>query len=417
MTALGKGGSFGLVESSEVEFEQAHSHRLLPQWVRSISPVVQDTVLAVVLAATLLKDLASQDLPPDGPIRSADAIGYVLIALLVLPLGLRRTFPRTVFAVILLDAVAVTLLLYRPGSYGFGLIIATYTVARCCGPRASWAAFVLAQAFAIFIKVRAQAAGLDIGWFDWPIDFVYMGAAWFLGRSIRSRHQYAVALERSREALAERAVQAERTRIARELHDAVGHSISVMTLHIGAAEGLVGKRPDRARDALASAGDVGRSAMAEMDQLLGLLRSDEAESSGLLQPSLANLKALVEEFRDLGLEVDITVVGDPVGLSTAVDQSAFRIIQEALTNTLKHAGPTRAEVNVNFSASELDLEIRDHGGPDTHHHWAAVGHRSQGIIGMSERAAMLKGDLEVGRCDGGGFRVAARLPLTSGSRP
>ncbi len=406
------------MNDSELEIDPALGHRLVPLWLQSVPPVVQDTVLAVVLTATLVKDLVSQDVPPGAPIRSADAVGYVLVSLLVLPLALRRAFPRAVFAVILTDAVVVTLLLYKPTSYGFGLIVATYTVARFCRPRASLVAFALAQAFAAFVKLRALVAGFDVGWFDWPLDVVYMGAAWFLGRSLRGRHQYALALERSREALAERAVQAERTRIARELHDAVGHSVSVMTLHIGAAEELVDTRPERARDALASAGNVGRGAMAEMDQLLGLLRSGEAEPTGLLQPSLANLSTLVEEFRDLGLPVETSIDGDPIGLPTAVDQSAFRIIQEALTNTLKHAGPTHAEVKVVYSKADLSLEIRDHGHPSGGRHWAPEGHQRQGIIGMRERATMLRGELEVGQCENeAGFRVSARLPIGAAARP
>lgn len=416
MTAQHAGTKFELVTQSHVEIEPTLGHQLVPQWVRSVPPTVQDSVLALVLSATLVKDLASQSVPAGAPIRAADTLGYVLVVLLVLPLALRRTFPRSVFVIILLDAVTVTLLFYRPTSFGFGLIVATYTVARWCRPPISLVAFALAQGFAVFIKVRAQAAGLDVGWFAWPLDASYMGAAWFLGRSIRNRQQYAVALEHSREALAERAVQDERTRIARELHDAVGHSISVMTLHVGAAEGLLHKRPDRAREALTAAGEVGRGAMAEMDQLLGLLRSDEAEPNALLQPSLANLNTLIEEFGDLGLTVETMVDGNPVALPTAVDQSAFRIIQEALTNTLKHAGATHAEVNLAYSDSDLTIEVRDDGRPDGGNHWAPEGHSSRGIIGMRERATMLKGELDVGPCGKDGFRVAARLPLAAGGR-
>jgi signal transduction histidine kinase len=216
-------------------------------------------------------------------------------------------------------------------------------------------------------------------------------------------------------ALAERAVKDERTRIARELHDAVGHSISVMTLHVGAAEELVDKQPARAKEALSAAGDVGRRAMAEMDQILGLLRAEDTEPNPILEPSLTNLTTLVEEFRDLGLAVKTSVDGDPVPLPTAVDQSAFRIIQEALTNTLKHAGPTDAEVHLTFSDADLALEIRDHGHP-TRRHTASDDHCSQGIIGMRERTTMLKGDLEVGNCGDDGFRIAARLPLGGSHR-
>ncbi len=405
------------MNDSDLAVARGSGDQRLPGWVTSVPRVVQDSALALVLGVALVTDLADQDLPADSPLRPADALGYVLVALLVLPLALRRRFPASVFALIFVDAVVVTTLFYRPTSYGFGLIVATYTVARWCRPTISLVAFALAQAFAVFVKVRVEIAGIDVGWFNWPMDAVYMGAAWFLGRSIRTRQEYAVALEHSREALAERAVQDERARIARELHDAVGHSISVMTLHVGAAEELIGKQPQRAKQALASAGDVGRSALAEMDQLLGLLRDDETDPAPILQPSLANLGTLVAEFRELGLVVETTIEGRPAPIPTAVDQSAFRIVQEALTNTLKHAGPTDAEVHVTFSDADLAVEIRDHGRPSRPHR-ASDGHRSQGIIGMRERTKLLGGSLEVGRCrDDDGFRVAARLPLTQGGRP
>lgn len=394
------------------QIEPAVGARFIPAWLRRIPPIAQDSALALILAATLVKDLASQEVPPGAPVRAADGLGYVLVAMLVLPLALRRRYPLSTFAVMFVDAVLVTALFYRPTSFGFGLIVATYTVARWCNADLSLVALALAQAFAVFVKLRAIAAGLDVGWFEWPLDAVYMGGAWFLGRSIRREHGYASALEHSRELLAERAVQDERARIARELHDAVGHSISVMTLHIGAAQELLAKNPSRANEALVSAGEVGRNAMAEMDQLLGLLRSDDAGTTELLKPSLANLEALIAEFRDVGLTIEASVDDHPErALPTAIDQSAFRIIQEALTNTMKHAGPTVATVAVRRSETSLDLEICDEGQRGGFSHRAQPGHRSQGLIGMKERAAMLDGRLEVGPIPTGGFRVAARLPL------
>jgi signal transduction histidine kinase len=385
----------------------------LVRWVRSIPPLVQDTALALVLTVTLVIDLARQDIPPGGPVRPADTLGYVLVAMLILPLALRRRLPREVFLLVLVDAVVVGLLLYRPTSFGFGLIVATYTVARWCDPSLSLFAFVIAQAFGIFIKARGIAAGLDPGWFSWPLDAVYFGAAWFLGYSIRTRNEYAIALEKNREALAERAVQDERTRIARELHDAVGHSISVMVLHAGGAERVLDSNPDRARRAMVAVGDVGRAALAEMDQLLGILRAADGEANPILRPSLTNLDDLVDDFRELGLDIDTEIDGDPVPLPPVVDQSAFRIVQEALTNTLKHAGPTRAEVSVTYSGSDVIVDVRDHGGQGPHGGTMAVDHHARGLIGMRERATLVKGDLDVGPCDDTGFRVRARLPIRS----
>lgn len=238
-----------------------------------IPVVAQDSVLALVLAIALLGDLAARYAAVNGVFRQPDPLGYVLVTLLVLPLALRRRYPLGVFAVILAAAVAVVALRYRPASFGFGLILATYSVARWCEPRVSVVALLLGQAFAIYAKLRAIGLGIDIGWFEWPLDAVYVAAAWYLGYAIRSRQQYATALEHSREALAERAVDHERTRIARELHDSVGHALSVMLLHTGAAAQIVHTDPDRAARALTAAGDVGRAALAEMDDVLGLLRA------------------------------------------------------------------------------------------------------------------------------------------------
>ncbi|MCP4968400.1 MAG: hypothetical protein GY926_24600 [bacterium] len=388
----------------------------LPRWLRQIPPVVQDTVLAVILTGTLLADLVRQELGPDGPFRSADALGYLLVALLMLPLMVRRRYPLSVFAVILFDATIVATLFYRPTSFGFGLIVATYTVARWCTPRVSVVALLLAEVFGLYIKLRVTAAGLDVGWFSWPLDAVYFGAAWFLGYSIRSQRAYATALEQSREALAQRAVHDERARIARELHDAVGHSVSVMLLHSGAAEEQIETNPARARQALDSVGDVGRATLAEMDHLLGLLRTDDSETSPILRPSLINLDTLIQEFRDLGLPVETTIAGEAAPLPTAVDQSAFRIIQESLTNTLKHAGPTEAEVSITFSDRDLAVDIRDHGRADRQHQALPDSHHSRGIIGMRERATMLGGHLDASPCSDAGFLVSVRLPYTSGHR-
>jgi len=392
----------------------AERPRPAPGWfqrARALPPVVQDTALAAVLAATLVFDLARQDVPPGSPIRPADPLGYVLVALLVLPLALRRRHPVGVFTMILVDAVVVVLFFYRPTSFGFGLIIATYTVARWCEPRASVIALLFAQAFGVFVKLRAIGLGLDIGWFNWPIDVVYFAGAWFLGYSIRTQNQYATALEHSREALARRAVDDERTRIARELHDAVGHSLSVMLIHAGAAEGAIGTSPERAKRALDSVDMVGRAALTEMDDFLGLLREDDRESNPILRPSLANLDSLIEEFRELGLEVGTTIAGTVVPLPPTVDQAAFRIVQEALTNTLKHAGPTRADVEVTFSANELMVRVRDHGPRSAHHRPVPSTPHSQGLIGMRERTAVLRGELHAGPCDDQGFVVVARIPL------
>jgi len=181
------------------------------QAASSTSPLVKDTALAVVLVVPLLVDFASQELPPDGPFRAADPVGYVLVAMLILPLALRRRYPAGVFGAILIDATIVVTLLYAPSSFGFGLIVATYTVAAHLPRPGSWLALWLAQAFGVVIKVRAISAGIDVNWFSWPLDAVYFGGAWYLGDTIQTKRRYADQLEHNREELADSA-QSRRTR-------------------------------------------------------------------------------------------------------------------------------------------------------------------------------------------------------------
>ena len=383
------------------------------QHVRSVSPLVADSALAAVLAVPLLVDFARRELPPDGPFRPADAVGYVLVAMLIAPLALRRQYPVAVFAVILVDATIVATMMYAPSSFGFGLIVATYTVAAHTPRPTSWAALWLAQAFVFAAKIRAVAAGIDINWFDWPLDAVYVGGAWYLGDTIQTRRRYADQLERNREELARHAVLEERTNLARELHDAVGHAMSVIVIHAGAGEKHLEPGPSRARTAFQAISQVGKEALHEMDRLLGVLRADDPDGNWLVRPSLANLSHLTDEFRALGLEVTTTVQGSATKLGSGVDQAAFRIIQEALTNTLKHAGPTDAEVTLRYGSDELCIEVRDHGrgrAPLTNR---STDHHSRGLTGMRERVEVQHGSLDVGPCRDGGYRVLARIPTTS----
>jgi signal transduction histidine kinase len=380
--------------------------------VRAVPPFAQDLVLALVLATTLVIDLARSEVPPGAPINEPDPLGYVLVAMLVLPLALRRRWPRLVFTVILLVAVVTDVLLYRPTSLGFGLIVASYSVARWCVPRVAITALVLAEAFAVFVKLRVIAAGLEVGWFDWPLDATYFAAAWFLGYSIRRTSEYAAALERSREALAERAVDDERTRIARELHDSLGHAVTAMVVQAGVAEQVMRRDPVAAERATQTVGDIGRCALGEMDGVLGMLRDDSAPH--LLRPTLDNLDRLVADFAACGLDIRIEQldVDDPIPRD--VDQSAFRIVQEALTNALKHAGPTRVDVRVGVVDDRLDLWVHDYGSRSSRHRPETIDHDGHGLIGMRERAEIHRGHVDARPCEDG-FLVTANLPLREGA--
>jgi signal transduction histidine kinase len=203
----------------------------------------------------------------------------------------------------------------------------------------------------------------------------------------------------------ETVLREERARIARELHDVIAHSVSVIVVQAGAAEPLVDDDPDQAREALLSIRSTASDALGEMRRLLGILRTNSDELTLNPQPSVAQLEPLFAQTRAAGLDVNLRVEGEPRPLAAGVDLAAYRIVQEALTNTRKHGRATRAEVALRYAPSALEVEIIDNGAaPGVH---ANVGH---GLVGMRERVALYEGTLDVGPLDDGGFAVRAVLP-------
>jgi signal transduction histidine kinase len=251
---------------------------------------------------------------------------------------------------------------------------------------------------------------------------VVFGGAWLLGRALRGRGQHAeqlaqraAQLEADQQAQARAAVAAERARIARELHDVIAHSVSVMVIQAGAAEQLLGQAPERARGPPEAVQDTGRQTIVELRRLLGILREDGQEPSLAPQPGLAGLDLLVEEMRQAGLPVQLRVEGRPGRLPPGIDLAAYRILQEALTNTLRHAGPARAEVTVRYQDHAVELEVLDD-GPGAGPHAAVDVGSGQGLVGMRERVALYGGTLQAGPRDttagsaATGYAVRARLP-------
>ena len=204
---------------------------------------------------------------------------------------------------------------------------------------------------------------------------------------------------------ADRAVAEERRRIARELHDVVAHSVSVMTVQAGAVRRLLRPEQERERQALEVIEATGREALTEMRRLVGLLREQGAMPEFAPQPSMRTVDVLVGTVREAGLPVELAIEGEPQELPPGVDLSAYRVIQEALTNALKYAGPARAWVTVRWQERDLELEIANDGSSE-----AAGDGRGHGLAGLRERAALVGGSIESGPRDGGGFVVTARLP-------
>lgn len=240
--------------------------------------------------------------------------------------------------------------------------------------------------------------------------------AWGVGRYVQVRRAYLDTvlaythrLEHDRDEEARRAVREERRRIARELHDQVAHHLGVISLQLGAAQRWLDRDREQAATALAAAESASRAALQTMPVILQALRTDDTGASRAPQPSLADVHELVERVRAAGVAVDLVVAGEPRGLPPGVELAAYRVLQEALTNVIKHAGPATATVHLRYGADRIEVEVDDDG------HGLASDNRDGtglGLVGMRERVELLDGTLEVGPRDGGGFRVRARLPAT-----
>jgi signal transduction histidine kinase len=247
-----------------------------------------------------------------------------------------------------------------------------------------------------------------------PLDFAICWFAGFMLRGTADQAQAAearaIVAERDREADALRAVVEERTRIARELHDVVGHSVSVMTVQTSGVRRLLHPEQEQEREALLAVERTGREALAEMRRVVGTLRDPDGGPVLAPQPSLSRVDALVAHARETGLPVDLEIEGEPVPLPAGVDLTAYRLVQEGLTNSIKHAAASRAAVRVRYDGDHVEVEVSDDGrgveGAD-----ATSNGGGHGLLGMRERVSIYGGELEAGSRAEGGFRLRARLPV------
>jgi signal transduction histidine kinase len=390
-------------------------------WPR-LAPEVADGLLGLAVVASQLL-LLSLGVNQGGrsPFTDLNGLAVALILLQGLPLTWRRRRPLAVFGVVLAANTAYYAIGFPPSQFDFGLPLATFTVAAECDRRTSLAA--LATVLGLLLVQWLAGVGPYWSAASWVLVLYllfFFSAMWAWGRYVRIRRAYAAELaaraeraERDREREADRAVAAERARIARELHDVIAHHMSVMVIQAGAARRLLEADPDQARGALAAVEDAGRRGLEAVPGLLRALRTDGRPDGLAPQPTLAELDALVAQVAAAGLPVDLRIEGTPRPLPAAVDLSAYRVAQEALTNTLKHAGPARAELTVRYGADSLEITASDtgSGGAGTARNRNGTGH---GLIGMRERVSLFGGDLEAGAGPDGGFRVAARFPLHGG---
>jgi signal transduction histidine kinase len=380
--------------------------------VAAVRRIPLDAVLLPLLAAAgVVESLADDTLTTSGRI-----IGVAASLAAAGALAFRRRAPEAT-----LVAVFVICAVWLVGAYGWAqgpfsgfldLILATFALGFHGRGRRAVYVFAAVMAVGVGPDIYGLARGLSQAGDVLP-SYIWLVTAFVAGVTLQRRELLATLLserayraERERELRAREAVADERARIARELHDVVAHDVSVMVVQAQGADRILEGAQPEVRQALAAIEATGREAIDEMRRLLGILRRSDDELTLAPQPSLSELDALVAGVREAGLPVELEVVGDPTALPPGVDLSAYRIVQEALTNALKHAGPAHARVVVRYGADAVELEVSDDGpgGVDAH----GTGH---GLVGMRERVALYGGDLEAGSRNEGGWALRARLPL------
>jgi signal transduction histidine kinase len=376
---------------------------------------VVDLLIALLLIAAMLEVLVGRH-SPDAP---RTTLWFVLpaIAILVLPIVGRRVFPFAPAAHWLL-AAGISFVDWRLIPFAISIFVVGLVAAFLLGnlrdpvQTAIGLALVIGGPATVVYKIPGHSAAMLI---FIPLEFAI---SWVAGFALRERAEQAEAAEvratqaeRERDAAARIAVAEERVRIARELHDIVAHAVSVMVLQVGAVRHKLPEAMSEDGEALRNVEQAGRTALAEMRSLLAAMRRDGDEAEFTPQPGLDGLDSLLEEIGRAGLPVQLQIDGEPVALPRGIDLSAYRIVQEGLTNALKHARASNADVTVRYWPDELQLEVRDNGegGSTTE----GLGH---GLLGIRERVKIYGGEMTAGTTNGGGFTLNTRLPL-SGRRP
>ncbi len=386
-------------------------------WLRTRPAEVLDGLLAALIALVAVAGTAAQSTPHG--YRHPDALAYGLAALASMGLAVRRRRPLPVFAVTLGASVIFAARGYPGGPGLIPLLVAVYTAAAADTRVRSLLLGViagLALSSTRLLFTRETLGSTTVNGVSW------IGASLFLGWAVANRRAFVAEIrdraeraERTREEEARRRVDAERLRIARELHDAVAHGISTINVQAGVASHLIDTQPDQAGTALETIKRLSKDALAELREILNVLRAVDAPDPRQPTAGLAQLDALIDRTRQAGIDVSLDVSGEPVAVPITVDLAAYRIVQEALTNVLRHARGAPTRVSMTYRPDELTVLIHDQGsGSDAAESFAdGAGY---GLIGMRERTESLGGTWSAGPTPAGGFRVTATLPLEAEGR-
>ncbi|MDT0341754.1 sensor histidine kinase [Streptomyces litchfieldiae] len=379
----------------------------------------------------LLLSFMTIALPEEGGYTGPEVPGLVAAALLGVVVLLRRRWPERMLLLAIATGLFQVLADVPPLPSNFAFLIITFTVASRPARWPSRLALALSLAAPAVSAMRWPDRSREESATETAVGAIFLAIAfclaWVLGDSLRTRRAYyaeleqrAHRLEQERETQARMAVAAERARIARELHDVVAHNVSVMVVQADGAAYVLDTAPEQTRSALQTISGTGRQALTEMRRLLGVLRSEDGSAAAqdyVPQPGVEQLADLVDQVRDTGLPVDFRIDGTPRPLPSGVELTAYRIVQEALTNSRKHGGPeVGATVRLEYGSDALTVLAEDDGRGAQRELYEERGADGlgQGLIGMRERVGMVGGVLVAGPRPGGGFRISATLPLTGG---
>ena len=370
--------------------------------LRRVSPRLLDVGLAATVLAVTLVWIAAQSPLTGGGLAGFDAFAAALVSTASVPLVWRRRAPLVVLLIVAGATVIYALMDYR-AELVVPLAVAAYSASVRVERRPAIAA-VLLVTVAATLAITLNAPEAVASWVEGLVGVgTLAGIPILLGRVVANRRRWT---ERDRAEVARDAVAAERTRIARELHDVVTHAMGVMVVQAGAGRRVLDRDRAAAADAFQRIEDTGRTGLAEMRRLLGVLRTEADTPELLPQPGLERLEELLETVRGAGLLVEVLVEGTPRALPPGADLTAYRVVQEALTNTLRHAGAARARVLLRFVDGALEIEVADDGrGPP-----AEGVQAGRGLVGMRERLMLFGGSLETNGRAVGGFVVRARVP-------
>ncbi|MGP3921171.1 sensor histidine kinase [Nonomuraea sp. 10N515B] len=400
----------------------------------------QDVLLALLITVMQVQGtlVRNADEVVQRPLSDLGHLGYVLLIVSGVVVAFRRRWPVPVFVTTALASLVYYGLDFPDGPGALGLVVALYTLAAYGDGRRS---LVIAGVGTSVLAIGWLVAAADIeprvaiGWVYFRIGASVMSAA--LGESFRSRQviaaeaqERAELAERTREEEARARVDAERLRIAREVHDTVAHAIAIINVQSGVTAHVLDKRPEVAREALRAIEQTSSRALREMRAILGVLRDDDGDGR-VPYPGLGQIDELAAKAREAGLDIKVEETLPAAPLPSAVGSAAYRILQESITNVVRHVGPTRVTVALNPGIEILEIRVTNEGrraapGHDSADPRPGGGHPSgtgssakpgRGIVGMRERCQLLGGELDAGPIPGGGYEVRARLPLApTGSR-